>query len=1023
MVNAFNKDILREIKNTAGRFIGILSIVLLGVAFYTGIGVTGLDMKITADASFIERKLMDVRVLSTYGISERDLRAIAASDGISAIHPSHSLDVLAYSSSDADQTVICKAHEVSEDVNIPRAVSGRLPETYDEIAIEPELPYTLGLELGDTLMLGSGTSRDIRTILKANAYRVVGTALSPLYISRERGTGAIGNGQVEDYVLLHPSAFKDMKYYTEVYLTLEDTRHLSAFSDAYSDTVQRFTDALELIGDRRSVERFAELRRDSFAAINASERELAIQKQLMERDFAETEDYFAAQERALENNLRELNAARGDLDRQMAAIGDSHALLRGNITLLENQIASLNSRRRELADTDHSLDTMMQYLPPTDYYNKKTEISQNLLLLEQGIAEAEAGKRELEQAVKTLSDGTADEAYAQLNDGERQALRGRNALIDAWAEFDLTRASAVSGIAASEAALASARKTLNDMDEPEWYILDRDSNYGYAGFCDDTDKISALGTVFPFIFYLVAALVSLTAITRLVDERRSEIGTLKSLGYGTVKIMSKYLLYAFLPAVIGSLAGGLIGMNFFPSLIIDAYSMLYSLPKALTPIDMPLWIRGTGIGMLSTVFAAFLSCENVLRESPSQLLRPKAPKAGGRVVFEYIPFLWKAFMFIHKVTIRNLMRYKKRFWMTVIGIGGCTALLMTGFGIKDSLADISRNQFGKLFTYDLSIHFSSSASDKHINDAYNAMAAMPEISKTLGVYSKMMDAGPVGEGSSSVTLIIPEDTQAFPDFITLKERESGRAVALSENGAVISEKFASNHDLEVGGEIYLKDGDDWHYTTVTGITENYFMHYIYISREAYQGIFNESYKNNGVFGILAGSDNEGQDAVSIRMLDMDGVSGVTLNSVMINTFDSILRSLDFVIIVLIISAGALAFIVLLNLTNINIAERIRELATIEVLGFYDREVSSYIFRENAVLTIIGIALGLVFGIFLHLYVIDTVEVDMMMFGRQIKGVSYLYSIVLTMTFSVLVNILTAGKLKKINMVEALKSVE
>jgi putative ABC transport system permease protein len=787
--------------------------------------------------------------------------------------------------------------------------------------------------------------------------------------------------------------------------------------------VQDAVDALKIIGEFRSEERYSEMTRSAFARLRAGERELTARRDAMEREFTKAEDLFNLQERGIEISLRELAAARAELDRQSQSLAEGRESLQSGIHLLDSRISQLTVQHRELTAENHALDSMMPYLPDTEYHRLKTELGNGLFALEQGLHEARARKRNLEQSVNTLTDTGITDAYRQINDGERLAIQGRNALVDARNEFILTKNAAREALAASEAELARARDALHDMNKPEWYVLDRDANYGYKGFSDDTEKIAALGTVFPLIFFLVAALVSLTAITRLVDERRLEIGTLKSLGYGPVKIMSKYILYAFLPTLLGSLIGGAVGMYFFPKLIIDAYNMLYSLPDPLTPVNYPIWIRGTFIGLASTVATAFLSCVSALRETPATLLRPKAPKAGRRVALEYIRPLWKILGFTYKVTIRNLFRYKKRFLMTVIGIGGCTALLLTGFGIKDSLSDITHKQFGDLFHFDMQVRFSGAASDKNIQEAYAAMAAMPEVANVLGVYSKMMDAGPVGGGSDPVNIVVPGDGVMFADFITLRERIGRRPVPLSENAVVVSEKFAKNFNLSIGDDIYIKDGDNWYFVTVTGITEHYFMHYLYLSKEVYESVTGEIYKANGIYGIMVSGSEGDMDAVSERLLEMNGVSGVEFISVMTGTFDDILNNLDFVIVVLIISAGALAFIVLLNLTNINIAERVRELATIEVLGFYDREVSAYIFRENAVLTVLGAGVGLLFGIMLHLYVIETVEVDIMMFGREIKRVSFVYSILLTLAFSAAVNVLTAGKLKKINMVEALKSVE
>jgi putative ABC transport system permease protein len=562
------------------------------------------------------------------------------------------------------------------------------------------------------------------------------------------------------------------------------------------------------------------------------------------------------------------------------------------------------------------------------------------------------------------------------------------------------------------------------MDEPEWYVLDRETNMGYSSFGEDADKIDAIGKVFPLIFFLVASLVSLTTMTRLVEERRIEIGTLKSLGYGNLKIMSKYVIYALAPTLTGGLIGGYVGMKLYPSLIIDAYKMFYVTPKAQTPLDYGYWALGIIIAVACTVGASLFSCSNELRETPSELMRPKAPKTGRRTFLEYLSVIWNFFTFIQKVTIRNIVRYKKRFWMTVVGIAGCTALLMTGFGIRDSISEIMGIQYTDIYRYDMATTFADSVKQNDVKKVRDDIAKSPYAKSNMRVRSKMLDAGVEGIKTIPATLIVPEDTQNMGDFISLRDRVTKAGVPVEKNSVVVTEKMAKLLKLDIGDSFFIKDGDDMRAEVACGgITEHYLQHYIYMDKDLYSELFKETPEYNSIFTILKNPGSDEKIELAREVLEKKSVNSVWFTSTMIESFTSVVDGLNFVVFVLIFSAGALALVVLLNLTSINISERIRELATIEVLGFYDSETSAYVYRENAVLTAFGAIAGIGLGLALHLYIILTAETEVMMFGRQIKPISYVYSVLLTVLFSVLVNMLTARRLRKINMVEALKSIE
>ncbi|MDO5011252.1 MAG: FtsX-like permease family protein, partial [Intestinibacter bartlettii] len=537
------------------------------------------------------------------------------------------------------------------------------------------------------------------------------------------------------------------------------------------------------------------------------------------------------------------------------------------------------------------------------------------------------------------------------------------------------------------------------------------------------NSIDALAKIFPVFFFAVAALVCLTTMTRMVDEQRINIGTLKALGYTTFDIAKKYILYAFTASIVGSILGLLIGFSVFPVVIFYAYGMMYTLPDMQIAIDIQLAIGITIVAILVTTLSAYAACKKELMEEPSNLMRPKAPKNGKRILLERIDFIWKRLSFISKVTLRNIFRYKKRFLMTVLGIAGCTALLVTGFGIKDSIQMIVTGQYGELLKYDMQVSISNKMTDKEMKNMINGLDKTKNIkSYELFVYENAEVR--TNKGSEEVNIVIPDDLSKLNQFIHLRERENHKKINLDDNGLVLSEKAARVIGASIGDTIKLKNSDDITVEAkVSDITENYISHYAYMTQAYYSKLFNNIPSNNKILGILNDTSAKAEDKLSEEIINLDGVSGVIFNTASRETFSNTIKNLNYVVLVMIVSAGSLAFVVLYNLTNVNISERIREIATIKVLGFYDGETAAYIYRENIILTIVGIIFGLVLGKFLHQYIMITVEIKSMMFGRIISPKSYIIAAILTVVLSLIVNIVMYYKLKNVKMVESLKSVD
>ena len=568
--------------------------------------------------------------------------------------------------------------------------------------------------------------------------------------------------------------------------------------------------------------------------------------------------------------------------------------------------------------------------------------------------------------------------------------------------------------------------------KPEWYVLDRNQNTGYASYSQDSERIANIGKVFPVVFFVIAALISLTSMTRMVEEQRVQIGTLKALGYTKVQIALKYIIYAVLATLIGGIIGMLLGFRILPEIIYNMYAMMYSMKDVVLEFNTGIAITGLGLALICTVGATIIACYKELNLQPASLMRPKSPKAGKRVLLERISWLWSKLKFTQKVTIRNVFRYKKRVSMTIIGILGCTALMVAGFGLRESVSNMIPSQYGEVFLYDMSITLKNEQTSDEIQKYIDEVCNIKTNDKNNDVTDAMafnMQAVEIlnKETKQDIQLIVPEKTDVLSDYIVLENRVSKEKYSLSDNGVVITEKLAKLLGIKQGEKITIKNSNDKQAEVeVKGITRNYLMHYMYISPEYYESIFGEKVKYNTILlkeQSEVKKSEESENKLGKKILENSNISKVTFMSQTKSIFDEVMDNMTFVVWILIISAGLLAFVVLYNLANVNISERIRELATIKVLGFYDKEVYDYVGRETTILTIIGILLGLVAGYFLEMFILKTCELDILMFDTRISIWSYVYSASLTILFTLIVSVVTYFALKKIDMIESLKSVE
>ena len=715
----------------------------------------------------------------------------------------------------------------------------------------------------------------------------------------------------------------------------------------------------------------------------------------------------------LRRNYEQLVSAKKQLEDGWAEYWDGEEELDDAKRQLDDARAELKDADAELADGKAELNDALAELN-----DGEADYADGLREWQDGKAEYEDGLVELQDARDTLAEERADgleelaDARRELNDGEAEYADGYQEYLDGKAEAD-------EKIADAENELADARRKIADIGSSEWYILSRDSNPGYLGFGQDADRMGNLASVFPVLFFLVAALVCLTTMTRMVDDQRVQIGCLKALGYTRWTISRKYLGYGLLPALIGGALGLAIGFTLFPKMIFTAYQIMYDVPDIELTFYPGISAAAVGAAVACTTVSTLAACLATLADTPANLMRPRAPKAGKRVLLEYIRPLWRRMSFNQKVTARNLLRYQKRFWMTVIGIGGCTALIIAGFGIRSSLLTTMSRQYEDIYHYTAQLSVSDnlldterSAIDRYLSESDDVVDSLPCLLTSVTAESSTY---------STTAYLEAADPDRLGDFVTLRTMD-GQPLTVPEDGAIIDQKLSELLDVGPGDTITV-DGDIRAEVTVAAVTEHYLAHFIYLSPAYYEEIFGEDYKDTAFLLTLTSSDQALCDAVFSDLMALQGVQSATRMETTRDTYLSSMERIDFVVVIVILSAAALAMVVLYNLSNINITERKRELATIRVLGFYDREVSAYVNRENVVLTAVGIALGCVLGHFLHVWLVKSVEIDLMMFGRDTDPMAYVWSALLTALFSAAVSLLAHRKMKGIDMVESLKSAE
>lgn len=1115
---ATRNDFYMEIRKSLGRFLSILFIVALGVAFFSGIRASEPSMRITGDRYFDQEELMDIQALSTFGITDDDIDAIEAVEGVERVEGAYSADMLCETKK---KQYVFHVMSLPENMNHVTVSEGRLPKKIGECLVDDDMGY----KVGDTITLKSGTDDPISDTLKQEKYKVVGIGNSPCYISFGRGSTTIGSGSVSGFLFVPAKTFA-LDVFTEAYVQVEGAENLIAYTEEYDKKIETVLDRIEEITGERGRIRKQEIVDDAQAEIDDAKAELEEGKLKAQEELDDakaqiddgeaklteakqqiadgksqissakttlnskddelteaktkyssglkkwqegTEAYeagLAQFEAAKPEALEEIAKGEAGLEAYRKQLDEAKKGAQGKLKELEGQLAYIMSLEPGPEDEDYeelhqkweeqygasieqletgisevnkeleTLETQEQ-----DYQSKLTALNNSkaeLAAKEQQLADTKAAldssKQQLSDAYSQIESGKGqlasgwaqiDEKEQELASGEAEIAESETTLEDAKVEYEEGKKEAEEEITDGEAKIADAEEELAEIEDPKWYVYDRSNLPEHDGYGENADRMRAIGKVFPVIFFLVAALISLTSMTRMVEEQRTQIGTMKAIGYSKWAIVSKYLSYALLATAGGSIIGVLIGEKVLPFIIIYAYGIMYQhIPEILVPYDWAYAIEASIAAVACTMFATVFSCYRELGEQPAALMRPPAPKIGKRVLLEYVGVIWKRLNFTWKSTIRNLMRYKKRFFMTIFGIGGCMALMLVGYGIRDSVFEIADIQYTEIQTYDGNLILKENLSEDEHQELTDSLEQNQDIARFMDAYMKNLVLTKDGHERETYVMVLgqPKDSEKYVHF---HDRKTKEAYELSDDGAIISEKTAKLLNAKVGDTISIKDENEGNKEIVIqNICENYMGHYLYMTPKYYEKVYGEKPEYNTVlFSVQDSYTRQQMEEAGEKILARDEVLSLSYMKDIEKRLNDMLKSLNLVIIVLIVSAGMLAFVVLYNLNTINIAERKRELATLRVLGFYNPEVAAYVYRENILLTLIGTIVGAGLGKILHLFIIETVEVPAAMFGRIINLPSYIYSFLFTILFSMIVNGVMYFKLRKIDMVESLKSIE
>lgn len=1022
--SAMQKNLTQSILKSLGRYIAIVAIIALGASLFVGLLMTKADMVATGQRFMDKQNMFDLRLVSSYGWSENSVEAVSKLDGVVDTEGITYLDVIA--THDADDESVYRFYTIPERLDRVQLLDGRMPENSSECLVDGH-----GANkkiLGTTVTISASNDEDTLEAMVHKTYTVVGYVSSPLYMDTNRGTTTVGSGSIKNYIYV-PAEGLDIDYFTEIHATIPGDH--AVYTNGYHDAMDAMAKQLEVDIQPVAQQRLDEVVKEAWKEFHEGYQEYATGMKDYKEAKAEAEQELADAEQKLLDGEAEIAENEQLLMDGKVQLEEAYmTLVKSEKTLQEGKRTLANSKAQAYQQLSESINSLLQ-----DYENMGEDLEGSIsdilpkLLevsameavmtsqfaaaeaqLESGEAQIEAAYLELEIREKEIADGFAavEEAKLELEDGWKEYREGKEE-----AEGEFLKASRE--LVDAKFQLDDAKKTILDMTENEVYVLDRTTNMGYNALDNASDIVQGVARVFPAFFLLVAALVCITTMARMVDEERTQIGTLKALGYSNGDIISKYLIYAGSGAIVGCGLGVFLGSVGFPRILWEAYQTMLCIADDIV-LKVNWWLCGAVVVTYTAVmlFVTWYCCRKALQEEPAELIRPKAPEAGKKILVEYLPF-WDKVSFLNKVTLRNMFRYRQRFAMMLLGIGGCTALLVTGFGLRDSITKVVDYQFRNVTVYDMAVYFDEGQDIEQQQDFLKAYGNRAEIM----FYHQSNFELDHGDQTKEIYLVAADE--GVRDY--MKFRTSEKELNLPEvNEVLLSVGVAKMLDIHVGDQITMRDSDMNRLDlTVSGIYDNYVDNYAVIAPETMETQWGKPVELQMAF--VKATDGEDPYGLSADISGEDQVLNVSVSEDLAGMVTSMITALDMVVWVVVLCAGLLAAIVLYNLTNININERIREIATIKVLGFRADETAMYVFKENLALTVIGTVFGLGLGYLLLAFVMSNIKIDMVWFKTVVEVPSYLWSALLTLMSAIIVDVIFYFKLDKINMAEALKSVE
>ncbi len=981
------KNVFLKIKNSIGRFISIMLIIALGVSVFIGLYESTAGMLYTADNYYDKNNLMDFKIISTHGLTKGDVASLKELKHVKKVIPSYSTDVL-------DNGRSIRVHAIEKDVNNTILMHGRRPKNKNEC-----LADYYNYKFDDEIIFKKD---DLDKFLNINKCRVVGLIKSPLYIREDKGISNIGNGKLISYVFVSKEAFSS-EYYTEIYILSKNTKKKHSYLEEYNKALTPLKNELEEIKPIRETIRYEEILE------KASNEIIKIENKL---------------NKEIISNLNKLKDTKKKLDNEKIKLDtetkDKTKLFDDNLLKLNNEKAQIITELNNLGANENNIDEVI-----INTNNDITNLNNLLLTLPEGSLEYNNTKNNIELLKEKVNGlgylkgslikvnafkDTVEKNYLTFKD---EINKANNELDNAYKKYnqginEIYKAKKDANIKTDE-----AKEELKNIEKPKWYLLNRKDNSGYISYKEDIIKVEAISKVLPIFFILIVILMVSNTLNRIIEEERTEMGILLANGFSSSAIIFEYVLYVLISGLIGLFLGLLIGYAFIPKIIYGVFLSRYYVPKLITiisPLPFSLVILITLIIML---VVSISTCYKELKDTPAALLRYKPPKIGKKIFFERFTRLWNKLNFMWKTTIRNLFRYKKRIFMTILGVAGCTALLAAGMGINDSIYTISKLQYEDIIKYD-SMYILKNNVDEIPNNILKLFRDNEIVNPIL--INQEAFTFTFDNKTEDIYLIVPKDPLNFNNYVNLKSTITGKKITIKDDGAIISKQTADLLKVKIGDSIKIRNSDNQLFILrVNDITENYVSHYIYINKNYYERVFEEDISYNSILGN--GKIDEKIELSKYNILIANYTEDI------VRTFNEFVHGLNKIIVLIVVLASLLAFVVLYNLTIINVSERKREIATFKVLGFLDKEINIYVYREILILTILGIIFGLIFGKYLHVFIMNTAETDNIVFLREIRPISYIICVLLTLLFSVIVQMIINKTLKKIDMIDSLKSVE